>query len=92
MTHQPKHFSNSYPVTITSASIVFNCKKISLFKQHCALREDGTILNTYEEFSEDLLEKFFDTIGNEPAVFQFRFIFITVNNSTDVIAQLFLET
>ena len=65
---------------------------ISLFKQHCALREDGTILNTYGEFSEDLLEKFFNTIGNEPVVFQFRFIFITVNNSTDVIAQLFLET
>lgn len=65
---------------------------ISLFKQHCALREDGTILNTYGEFSEDLLENFFDTIGNEPAVFQFRFILITVNNSTDVIAQLFLET
>ena len=65
---------------------------ISLFKQHCTLREDGTILNTYWGSSEDLLENFFDTIGNEPAVFQFSFIFITVNNSTDVIAQLFLET
>ena len=63
---------------------------ISLFKYHCALREDGTIASTYEKFSEDLLEKFFDTIGNEPAVFPFRFIFITVNNSRDITAQLFV--
>ena len=34
--------------------------------------------------------KFFDTIGNEPAVFPFRFIFITVNNSRDMTAQLFV--
>ena len=54
---------------------------VSLFKYHCALREDGTIVSTYGEFSEDLLEEIFDTIGNEPAVFPFRFIFITVNNS-----------
>ena len=53
---------------------------ISLFKYHCALREDGTIVSTYGEFSEDLLEEIFDTIGNEPAVFPFRFIFIPVNN------------
>ena len=63
---------------------------ISLFKYHCALREDGTIASTYEKFSEDLLEKIFDTIGNEPAVFPFRFIFITVNNSRDITAQLFV--
>ena len=63
---------------------------ISLFKYHCALREDGTIVNTYGKFSEALLENFFDTIGNEPAVFPFRFIFITVNNSRDVTAQLFV--
>ena len=62
---------------------------ISLFKYHCALREDGTIVSTYGKFSEDLLEEIFDTIGNEPAVFPFRFIFITVNNSRDY---LFLET
>ena len=62
---------------------------LSLFKCHCALREDGTIVSTYGKFSEDLLEEIFDTIGNEPAVFPFRFIFITVNNSRDIIAQLF---
>ena len=63
---------------------------ISLFKYHCALREDGTIVSTYGKFSEDLLEEIFDTIGNEPAVFPFRFIFITVNNSRDITAQLFI--
>ena len=63
---------------------------ISLFKYHCALREDGTIVSTYGEFSEDLLDQIFDTIGNEPAVFPFRFIFVTVNNSRDIMAQLFV--
>ena len=38
---------------------------LSLFKYHCALPEDGTIVSTYGEFSEDLLEEIFDTIGNE---------------------------
>ena len=31
----------------------------------------------------------FDSIGNEPAVFLFRFIFVTMNNSSDITAQLF---
>ena len=63
---------------------------ISLFKYHRALRKDGTIVSTYEKFSEDLLEEIFDTIGNEPTVFPFTFIFITVNNSRDITAQLFV--
>ena len=63
---------------------------VSLFKYHCALREDGTIISTYGEFFEDLIEEIFDTIENETAVFPFRFIFITVNNSRDIIAQLFV--
>ena len=54
---------------------------ISLFKYHCALREDGTLVSTCGEFSEDLFEQIFDATGNEPAVFPFMFIFITVNNS-----------
>ena len=58
---------------------------ISLFKYHCALPEDGTIVSTYREFSDDL-----DTIEIEPAVFPVRFIFITVNNSRDITAQLFV--
>ena len=62
---------------------------ISLFKYHCALREDGTIISTYREFSEDLFGQVFDTNGNEPAVFPFRFIFVTINNSSDITAQLF---
>ena len=62
---------------------------VSLFKYHCALRVDGTIVSRYGKFSEDLLEEIFDTTGNEPAVFPVRFIFITVNNSRDY---LFLET
>ena len=37
-----------------------------------------------------MLEEIFDTIGNEPTVFPFKFIFITINNSIDVIAQLFV--
>ena len=61
---------------------------ISLFKYHCALREDGTIVSTYGKFSEDLLEEIFNTIGNEPAVFPFRFIFITANNCRERTAQL----
>ena len=63
---------------------------ISFFKYYCALREDGTIGSTHGEFSDDLPEEIFDTIGNEPAVFSFRFIFITVNNSRDTIGQLFV--
>ena len=62
----------------------------SLLKFHCALREDGTIVSTHGEFSEDLLDQIFDSIGNEPAVFPFRFILVTVNNSRDIIAQLFV--
>ena len=62
----------------------------SLFKYHCALREDGTIVITYGEFLEDLLEQIFDIIENEPAVFPFRIIFITANNSRNIIAQLFV--
>ena len=30
---------------------------ISLFKYHCALREDGTLVSTHGKFSEDLFEK-----------------------------------
>ena len=63
---------------------------ISLFKYHCALREDGTIVGTYGEFSEDLIEEILDAIGIEPAAFPFRCIFITINNSRDVTAQLFV--
>ena len=37
-----------------------------------------------------MLEEIFDAIGNEPTVFPFKFIFITINNSIDVIAQLFV--
>ena len=62
----------------------------SLFKYHCALREDETIVSTYGEFSEDLIEEILDAIGDEPAAFPLRFILITVNNSRDVIAQLFV--
>ena len=31
---------------------------ISVFKYHCALREDGTLVSTYGEFFEDLFEKY----------------------------------
>ena len=37
-----------------------------------------------------MLEEIFDTIGSEPSVFLFRFIFITDNNSRDVTSQLFV--
>ena len=82
----------SYPLTNTSTSIFFNGEKmaLSLFKYRCALREDRTIVSTYGKFSEDLLEEIFDTTGNKPAVFPFRFIFITVNNSRDITVQLFV--
>ena len=86
--------SSSYPLTDTSTSIFFNCERmtISLLKYHCALREDETIVSTYGEFSEDLIEETFDAIENESAVFPFRFIFITVNNSRDNNSYSFLET
>ena len=89
--HQLQLFSSSYPLTYTSTSTFFNCERmtISLFKYHCALREDGTLVSTYGEFSEDLFKQIFDTTGNEPAVFPFRFIFVTINNSSDITAQLF---
>ena len=91
VTYQPQHFSSSYPLTNKSTSIFFNCERmtISLLKYDCELREDGTIVSTNGEFSDELLEEIFDPIGNKPAVFPFRFIFITVNNSRDIIAQLF---
>ena len=88
-TRQPQRFSSSYlsPLTSTSTSIFFNYEKtnILLFKYHFALREDGTIESTYGKLSEDLLEEIFDTTGNEPEVFSFRFTFIAVNNSRDII-------
>ena len=89
-TRQPQSFSSSYPLTNISTSIFFNCKKMTilLLKYNCALREDGTIVSTYGEFSEYLLEEIFDIVGNKPAVFLFRFIFITVNNSRVITAQL----
>ena len=57
-TYQPQHFSCSYALTNTSTSIFFNCERmnISLFKYHCALQEDGTVVSTYGEFSEDLIK------------------------------------
>ena len=58
-TRQPQSFSSSsYPFTSTSTPIFFKCEKITtlLFKYHCALREDGTIVSTYGKFSEDLLD------------------------------------
>ena len=60
-----------------------------LFKYHYALREGGTVLSTYREFFQYLLDEIFDTIGNELAAFPFRFIFITVPDSKDITAQLF---
>ena len=92
VTYQPQHFSSSYPLTNKSTSIFFNCERmtISLLKYDCELREDGTIVSTNGEFSDELLEEIFDPIGNKPAVFPFRFIFITVNNSRDITAQLFV--
>ena len=92
VTYQPQHFSSSYPLTNKSTSIFFNCERmtISLLKYDCELREDGTIVSTNGEFSDELLEEIFDPIGNKPAVFPFRFIFITVNNSRDIIAQLYV--
>ena len=92
VTYQPQHFSSSYPLTNKSTSVFFNCERmtISLLKYDCELREDGTIVSTNGEFSDELLEEIFDPIGNKPAVFPFRFIFITVNNSRDVTAQVFV--
>ena len=87
--HQLQLFSGSYPFTYISTSTFFNCERmtISLFKYHCTLREDGTLVSNYGEFSEDLFEQIFDTTGNEVAVFPFRFI--TINNSRDTTPQLF---
>ena len=42
---------------------------ISLFKYHCSLREDGAVVSTYGEFSDELLKEIFDTIGNEQQYF-----------------------
>ena len=85
VTHQPQQYSSSYPLSNTSTLIFFNCERmtVSLFKYHCKLREDGSIVSTYGEFSKDLLDQIVDTIGNELAVFPFRFIFVIVNNSRD---------
>ena len=73
--HQLQLLSSSYPLTYISTSTFFNCERMTifLFKYHCALQEDGILASAYGEFSEDLFEQIFDTIGNEPAVFPFRF-------------------
>ena len=65
---------------------------ISLSKYHCVLREDVAIVSAYKEFSDELFEEIFDAIGNEPAVSPFKFIFTAVNNSRDIIAQVFVLT
>ena len=94
--HQLQLFSSSYPLAYLSTSTFFNCERIysfcemSLFKYHCALPEDGTLVSTYGEFSEDLFEIFFDTIENEPVVFPFSFIFASIINSSAITAQLFV--
>ena len=56
--YQPQYISSSYPLTNTSTSIFFNCERmtVALFKYHCALPEDGTIVSKYKEFSDELLE------------------------------------
>ena len=63
--------AGSYPLTNKSTLIFFNCERItiSLFKYHCSLREDGAIVSTYVEFSDELLEEIFDIIGNEQQYF-----------------------
>jgi len=63
---------------------------ISLFKYNCALREDGKIYSTYGEFNEELYNDVIETIGNEPAVFPIRFVFVPVNHLDGVMAQLFV--
>ena len=63
---------------------------ISLFKYNCALREDGKIYSTYGEFNEQLYNDVIETIGNEPAVFPIRFVFVPVNHLDGVMAQLFV--
>ena len=69
-TRQPKVFRvASYPLTNTSTSIFFNCGKMTIL---------------LFKYHCALREETFDTIGNEPAVFPFRFIFIAVNNSRDI--------
>ena len=41
-------------------------------------------VSIYAEFAEDLLEQIFDTIGNEPTLFLFRFMSIAVNSFSDI--------
>ena len=56
----------------------------------CSVREDGTLISIYNQFTEDILQEIFETIQHEPAVFPFRFLFVPTNNFDPVMAQIFL--
>ena len=59
-------------------------------KFHCSIRENGTLVSEYEHFTEEILQEILETIGNEPAVFPYRFWFVPTNNLDPLMQQLFL--
>ena len=63
---------------------------ISSLKYHCCLRENGSFVSTYGDFTDELLQEIYETIGDEPARFPFRFIFVPTEDLDDIYAQLFV--
>ena len=54
------------------------------------MRENGTFVSTYHDFTDELLQEIYETIGDEPAVFPFRFVFVPTETLDDIFAQLFV--
>ena len=63
---------------------------ICMYRYNCALREDGKIYSSYGEFNEDLYSDIVEAIGNEPAIFPLRFIFVPIDDTDFITVQLFV--
>ena len=61
-----------------------------MYRYNCALREDGKIYSSYGEFNEDLYSGIVEAIGNEPAIFPLRFIFVPIDDTDFITVQLFV--
>ena len=63
---------------------------ISSLKYHCCLRRNGIFVTTYDNFTDSIIQDVFETIGDEPAEFPFRFVFVPIMDWEDMSVQLFV--
>ena len=62
----------------------------SSLKHHCTVSETGVLTSTYEHFTDEILQEILEVIGNEPAVFPYRFLFVPTTTFDSLMTQLFL--